>query len=425
MEDVLLIKGGNKISGEIEVRGAKNSAFPVLFASLLTKEPVIVDNIPLIEDVFRTLELLKSVGADIEWIDERKLKIKAKNIQGDKIDNNIVCKFRGAILAMGALLARERKVSMKTPGGCIIGARPIDTHLDVFSQMGCKVEFYKGKYRISYDSKNHLDNEVILNELSVTATENAILFAASLPKKTLIKFADFDYPTQSLVLALKKAGVKIKLLPKHHSIEIQGSKNIKGFTFKLPQDPLETGSFIILAASAKGDVLIKNINFEMSEFLLKKLKTFGLEFVIIDERHIRILPWKRPLKIDKVQSLPYPGLSVDLLSSFGVLATQTPGTTLLHDPLYEGRFKYLEELNKMGAEIYLADPHRAIVNGPSKLQGADLLNYDLRGGFALLTAGVIARGKTTIKNVYQIYRGYENVGERLKGLGVDVQRIKI
>lgn len=424
MEDVLLIKGGNKLTGSIEVRGAKNSAFAVLFASLLTKEPVIVDNLPLIEDVFRSLELLKSVGADIEWLDERKIKIHAKNIDGSKIDDNIVCKFRGSVLMMGALLGRERKVSMKTPGGCIIGARPIDTHLDVFSQMGCKVEFYKGKYRISFKGTKYAQKEVILNELSVTATENAILFASSLPKKTIIKFADFDYPVQSLVTVLKKAGAKIKLVPKHHTIEVEGSKKLKGFSFTLPQDPLETGSFILLVASAKGDALVKNINFEMSEFLLKKLKSFGLEFVIVDNKHIRILPWKT-LKIDKVQALPYPGLSVDLLSSFGVLATQTPGSTLLHDPLYEGRFKYLEELNKMGAEIYLADPHRAIVNGPSKLEGVDLLNYDLRGGFALLTAGVIAKGKTTVRNVYQIYRGYENIEERLKGLGIDIQRIKI
>ncbi len=180
----------------------------------------------------------------------------------------------------------------------------------------------------------------------------------------------------------------------------------------------------IPAAATRGDVAVKNAETTFLELPLKKLKEFGVPYKILDKKIIRVLPWKS-LEIDKIQSLPYPGIPSDLQSAFGVLSTQAKGSTLIHDPLYEGRLKYLEELNKMGAEIYFADPHRAIVNGPTKLYGRELDSFDLRGGAALIIAGLIAKGQTIINNIYQIDRGYEKIEERLQKLGADIKRVKI
>jgi len=317
------------------------------------------------------------------------------------------------------LLARFSRVKFPRPGGCIIGARPIDTHLDGFSQLGVKVSFDKKQYALEKGKKQK--GQVILNEFSVTATENLMLFASMLPGKTVIKITDQDYQVQELAKFLNKMGAKIRGAGTHQ-ITIEGVKKLKGVRYKLIYDPIEAGTFIIMAAATKGNVLVKNVETSFLELPLKKLKEFGVPLEI-SGKSVRVLPWKK-LKIDKVQSLPYPGIPSDLQSAFGVLATQAKGSTLIHDPLYEGRLKYLEEINKMGAEIYFADPHRAIINGPTQLQGKDLGPLDLRGGAALIIAGLIAKGKTTINNIYQIDRGYERIEERLQKLGACIKRVK-
>ncbi len=186
-------------------------------------------------------------------------------------------------------------------------------------------------------------------------------------------------------------------------------------------DPTEAGTFILMAAATKGNVLVKNVELPFLELFLKRLKDFGLPWKIIGKNSLQVLPWQS-LKIDKIQSLPYPGISSDLLSAFGVLATRSRGLTLIHDPLYEGRLKYLEELNKMGANIIFCDPHRAVIKGPTQLYGRELNSLDLRGGAAFIIAGLIARGQTIINNIYQVDRGYEKIEERLKKIGADIRR---
>lgn len=421
MADKFIINGGKPLRGEIEVRGAKNAAFPILTASLLTKEECIIENLPLIEDVFRMVEILKSIGVKVSWIGERTLKIKASDLAPEKVREDLICLLRGSVLLFGPLLTRLGKIKLPRPGGCIIGARPIDTHLDGFEQLGVSITKDRNKYILEFPKKK--GKEVILNEFSVTATENLMLFASLLPQKTVIKGADQDYQVQELAKFLRKMGVKIKGAGTHE-IEIAGSQKLKGVRHRLIYDPIEAGTFILTVAATKGNVLIKNVELPFLEFPLKKLKDFGVPYQILDKKTIRILPWKT-LKIDKIQSLPYPGIPSDLQSAFGVLATQSKGSTLIHDPLYEGRLKYLEEINKMGAEIYFADPHRAIINGPTQLYGKELGPLDLRGGAALIIAGLIAKGQTTINNIYQIDRGYERIEERLQKLGADIKRVKI
>ncbi|MDD3386534.1 MAG: UDP-N-acetylglucosamine 1-carboxyvinyltransferase [Candidatus Pacebacteria bacterium] len=422
-EEFFVIKGGNKLSGEIEVRGSKNAAFPVLVSSLLTNEDCIIDNLPLVEDVFRLLEIFESMKVKVEWIGKRKVRINSKNMDPNKMNKDLVLKFRGSVLLFGAILARFKKVSLPQPGGCIIGVRPINAHLDAFSQLGATIKEDKKKFTIKASDKIK-DNVVILDELSVTATTNITLYASLINEEITIKVADADYQNQELAKVLKKMGVSIKGVG-CHTLKIKGKNKLKGFKHNLMYDPTEAGTFIIMALVTKGDILIKNVEYQFLEYTIKKLEDCGAKLEIIKRNNrlvdVKVIPVKQ-MKIKKIQALPFPGFPPDLLSVIGVLATQTKGATLIHDPLYEGRLKYMEGLTKMGADIFLSDPHRAIVTGVKKLYGADMGSFDLRGGASLIIAGLIAEGKTVIRNIYQVDRGYERLEERLKKLGANIER---
>ena len=421
-----VIQGGKPLRGAIDVRGAKNAAFPILAATILTDEDCIVENLPLVEDVYRMLEILEGMGAKVEWLDERTVKINTRVLDPKKVKKDIVARFRGSVLLMGPLLARFGKVSLPRPGGDIIGARPIDTHLDAFSQLGVKILASNGKVILEKPEQLTGDT-VILNEFSVTATENILLFAAAYPGVITIKTADQDYPIQELIKALERMGANITLSALH-MIEVRGKQKLGGMKHRLMFDPIEAGTFIVMVAAAKGEVLVQNVETSFLELFLKKLKAFGVPMQIEAKQNgladVKVLPWKK-LKIDSIQTFIYPGIHTDLQSPLGVLATQAAGSTLLHDPLYPGRLKYLEELNKMGAEIYIADPHRAIINGPCRLFGTDLGTFDLRGGAAMIIAALIAKGKSTINNIYQVDRGYERIEERLQRLGADIKRVTV
>lgn len=424
-EEKFVIHGGKKLSGEIEARGSKNAAFPVLIATLLTNEDCIIDNIPLVEDIFRLLEIFESMKVKVDWLGERKIKINAKNMDPSKINSDLVLKFRGSVLLFGAILARFGKASLPQPGGCVIGVRPIDTHLDGFSQMGVDIKEKRGRFVMTAPEKLK-DNMVIMDEISVTATANLLLFSSLLTEEVTIKVADGDYQNQELCKVLKKMGVTVKGVGQH-TLTINGVKKLNGFKHFLMYDPIEAGTFIIMALAVKGEIAVKNVEYAFLEFVLKKLEDCGAKFEIIKREKglvdVKIHPSK-DIRIRKMQSLPFPGFPSDLLSVLGVLATQTKGVTLIHDPLYEGRLKYMEGLTKMGADIFFSDPHRATINGITKLHGADMGSFDLRGGASLITAGLMADGKTTIRNIYQVDRGYEKIEERLQQLGADIKRVK-
>ncbi len=437
MAEKFAIKGGKQLRGEVEVRGAKNSALPILAATILTDKPCIIGNLPLIQDVFRMLEVIESLGADITWLEERKVKIRCTNIKVDNIPFETVARFRGSILILGALLARFDRVEIPPPGGCLIGARPLDTHLDAFSQLGVDVEVKDGlfsfkKGEMSEGSFETLEffkrkqkeknlKEVVLKEFSVTATENALLFSSLNENKILMKVTDQDYQVQELIEVLKEMGVEVEI-KKCHTLETQGRNELKGFEYTIKPDPIETGTFMVAALATRGEVVIKKAAVSFLDLFLKRLYDSGAKFKIIKEDELKVFP-SQNIKIDKIQSLPYPGIHSDLQPELGVLATQTEGATLIHDPLYEGRLKYLEELNKMGADIIFCDPHRAIVSGPTPLKGIEIPSLDLRAGAALIIAGLIAEGETIINNIYQISRGYEKIADRLRSLGADIKEI--
>ena len=426
MPEKFIINGGKPLKGEIKINGSKNAATPILAASLLTTEPCFIDNLPLVKDIFRMIELIKSLGAKVNWVGKRKIKIEAKYINPKKLKQEHVSEMRSSILLLGPLLARFGELSINYPGGCLIGIRPLDAHFDAFKKMGVKITTNKMgfhlKIKSTIKSKKLQGKKIVLKEFSVTATENIIMASTLANGETIIKTAACEPHVQDLIHFLKKMGVKIQGQDSH-TIKICPAKKLCGASHFLIYDAVEAGTFMIAAAATKGRVLLKNCPVEHLDLVLEKLKEAGIPIKILNKNSLLISPWKK-LKIGKIQALPYPGIPTDLQSIFGVLATQATGTTLIHDPLYEGRLKYLAELSKMGADIIICDPHRAIINGPTQLYGTELGSLDLRSGATLIIAGLIAKGTTIINDVSQIDRGYERIEERLQKLGADIKRVK-
>jgi len=435
MTDKLIIEGGIPLEGSIKVNGSKNSATPIIAATLLTSEPCVIDNVPLIEDVLKMIDLVASLGAKITWLGERKIKIDNSDINPLKIDRKLVSQMRSSVLVLGPLLARFNMIEMNHPGGCVIGTRGIETHLDVFKQIGFNVEvsqddsFIQGNYYSEktkvYKIKKNIKNtqeKIVLDEFSVTATENALMTLALTSRETIIKIAACEPHVQELCEILKKMGCDIEG-EGTHTIKITGFKKLKGFEHEISPDYIEAGTFILMGMAVPGELNVENVPVKHLELFFKKLKDSGADFKIINQDSV-LIKKSQKLKIKKIQTWTYPGIPTDLQSAFGVLATQAEGSTLIHDPIFDGRLKYLEELNKMGADIIVCDPHRAVINGPTKLYGTELGTLDLRGGAALIIAGLIASGITVIKNVSQVDRGYEKIEERLIKIKASIKREK-
>jgi len=429
MPDKLIIEGKNKLEGVIDIKGSKNAATPIIAATLLTSEPCVLDNIPLVDDVRKMLEIIRKMGAEVEFLEERKVKIVAKNIDPKKLDFSLVNKMRSSILLIGPLVARFGFFKIPQPGGCVIGSRPIDVHLSALKKMGVSIEEFglkKNGSRSSniyhFKTKRKLKGkEIVLDEFSVTATENILMAAALTQGKTVIKIAAAEPHVSDLALFLRKMGAEIKG-EGTNTIEVKGKESLKGATHEITYDYMEAGTFILLSLATGGSVRIENVPTEQLSLLLAKLKSFGGKLKI-EKNAVTTSPSKN-LKINKVQTMPYPGIPTDLQAPLGVLSTQAKGLTLIHDTLYEGRLKYLEELNKMGAEIVVCDPHRAIINGPTRLHGVSLDPLDLRSGAALIIAGLIAEGTTIIRDISQADRGYEEIDKRLRKVGAKIKRIK-
>ena len=418
LTDKFIINGNKPLRGEIEVRGSKNAAGPALAAVLLTEEECIIDNLPLIEDIKNTIEILKSLGVKVEWLGERKVKLKSNGINPEKIDFEKVPKTRISVLFFGSLLARFKKFQISAPGGDVIGLRPIHTQLKALEKMGATIKKEGDVYNI--ERGELVGKEIVLGEFSPTATE-AIMLAAVLAKgKTTIKGAASELSVQDLGKVLLKMGAKISWKGSH-VIEIEGVEKLHGFEHSVEPDHLEAGTFIVAAALTNGDVVIKNISFDYLDLFLHKLEEIGVNLERGDN-HVKVSPSKRFSSI-KVQALPHPGFPTDLLPMVAILLVKAKGRSLVHDPLYENRFNYMHELRKMGADIEIVDPHRAFVFGPKDLEGVTVDSLDIRAGAVMVLAGLIARGTTTINNIFQIDRGYEKIEERLKKIGADIKRV--
>jgi UDP-N-acetylglucosamine 1-carboxyvinyltransferase len=419
MSEKFLVKGGIPLSGEVKIQGYKNSAGAVLAATLLTEEPSIIDNLPRCTDILNEIEILKEMGAEIVWLNERKIKIDPKDIDPEKIPFDLFEKMRISVLLIPPLLHRFKKIRVPHPGGDKIGLRPITTHLEAFENFGIKVEERGGFYYFEAPKKLK-GRGIVLREFSVTATENLMMLAAKAGGKTKIEIAAAEPQVQDLGKFLEKMGVKIKGLGTH-TIEIEGKKKLRGIEFRISPDLIEAATFFVAFAITGGEGKIKNVNPEHLTIFLKKMKEIGVSFQV-NKKEILIKKSKN-LRATKIQVLPYPGFLTDLQPMAAVLLTQGEGKSLIHEPLYENRFQYLHELRKMGADIEITDPHRALIFGKTQLFGNKINSTDIRSGAALVLAALAAKGESIVEGIEQIDRGYENFDEKLRKLGAKIERV--
>ncbi|BFD25198.1 MAG: UDP-N-acetylglucosamine 1-carboxyvinyltransferase [Candidatus Parcubacteria bacterium] len=416
-----VIKGGNRLSGEIAVSGAKNSALKIIPAAILSKETLTIENLPLIEDVDRSLELLETLGAEIERSEHRAI-ISTKNIKTSQLDEKMADKFRGSIMFVGPLLARFGEAKFPHPGGCVIGAgeRPIDLFLAGYKAFGAEIDESSGEYYHIKAEKLGPAN-YFFPLVSVTATESMLMTAAIVPGKTVLKNCAMEPEIEALAEYLNGQGAKITGAGSP-TIIIEGTKNLGAGTFTVIPDRIETGSFAILAAVTQSEITITHCNPEHVMTLLVILKDVGVNFEFGPD-WIRVKP-NGYLKSHSIKTHEYPGFATDLQSPYVVLMTQAEGTCLVHETIYDRRLIWTDMLSQMGADITMCDPHRVVINGPTKLRGKRLISPDLRAGIALVIAGLVAEGQTEIDNIYQIDRGYEKLEERLAKIGADIKRVE-
>ena len=415
-----VITGGAKLSGEIAVCGAKNSALKIIPAAILSEKPITIKNLPNIEDVDRSLELLESLGAQISRIKGGVI-INTKGIKTTQLEQKMADKFRGSIMFVGPMLARFGQVKFPHPGGCVIGAggRPIDLFLEGYKAFGAEIDEDHGHFYI-IKAKKLTPADYFFPLVSVTATESMLMTAAIIPGKTILKNCAMEPEIEALANYLNKQGAKIKGAGSP-TITIIGTSKLKAGTFKVIPDRIETGSFAILAAASNSEITITHCNPGHIMTLLTIFKKIGVNFEI-GKTWIKIKKSGR-LTAHDIKTHEYPGFATDLQSPYVVLMTQVHGTSLIHETIYDRRLIWTDMLSQMGANITMCDPHRIVVQGPTKLYGKHLMSPDLRAGIALVIAGIIAKGVTEIDNIYQIDRGYEQLETRLQKIGVKIERI--
>lgn len=421
MTNALKIEGGASLGGEIVVAGSKNAALPFIAASLLTEEEVVFSRVPEISDVEAMLELLEGFGAHVQWDKkERRLAIKANNLKTHLVDGELSRKLRGSFLFSGALLSRLRKAELPYPGGDAIGARPLSTHLAALKKLGVKVT---ENGSIVLDGGSMQAAKFILEEPSVTATENTLLAAVLLPGATEIHLAAEEPHVQELVLLLNSMGAKVSW-KSAGVLKIEGVERLHGAAYAVNPDEIEISSFAALAAATHSELTLSGVRREYLDAILLQLEKMGVEYRILENDLIIEKP-KHPYKGFRLQSGLYPKLLSDQIPPFSVLATQAAGETLIHEWMYEGRLRYLDELTKMGASATILDPHRALIVGPTVLSGREVSSLDVRSGMTLIIAALVAQGTTTLKDVHHIDRGYEKIDERLRGIGAKIERISV
>lgn len=413
-----LIKGGKKLKGEVVISGSKNATLPIICASLLTKGKTILENVPNIADVRSMIKIIEALGAKTSFANHT-LEIDPSNLKKKKIPDTLVKKMRASILIIGGLLPRLGEVKMAFPGGCVLGKRSVYSHTYALKALGCEViDDVKG---LHIKVKNLKGKKIILPELSVTATENAIMAAVLAKGESEIRLAATEPHVQDLCFFLKKMGANISDIGTN-TLKIKGIKSLKGVKYSIIGDYLEAGTFAIAAVATKGDVTINGINPDHLDSLLQKFEELGVKFSISKDS-IHIHETQKINAIKTLRTAVYPSFATDLQAPFSVLLTQAEGVSKIFETLFEGRLNYLFELEKMGAHIEFLNPHQALIIGPTKLKGISISSCDIRAGAAMVIAALIANGETEISNINYIDRGYENLSEKLQKLGADMKQI--
>ncbi len=426
------IEGGKKLSGEVTTNGAKNSAMGLLAASILNEGTTTFYNMPEIEEVFRVIEVLQSIGMTIKWIKTNTLKITPpKRYDLSKINIDSAQKTRSVIMLIGPLIHKLNKFKIPFSGGCKLGKRTVKPHFYALENFGIKIKTKDNYYDIDASHKKSTD-EIILYESGDTTTENIIMAASMMPETTTIRYASCNYQIQDLCNFLNDLGIKITGTTTTN-ITITGSKKIKkDISYYVSEDPIESMLFISLAATTQSSITIKRCPIRFLELELYKLKKMGFKYKIVKKylsknNHtelvdIKTMPSSLKAPTEKLDARPYPGINIDNLPFFVPIATQAKGETLIHDWLYENRAIYYIELTRLGADIMLADPHRVYIKGPRKLNGTEVVSPPaLRPSAIVLVAMLASNGSSILRNVYGIERGYENLVERLQKLGAKIK----
>ncbi len=413
-----IIQGGQKLNGIIKPSGSKNAVLPILAATILAKNECIIKNVPDIADVRTMLSILHNLGAEIKF-ENNKVHIKTEKIRNKYISHEEVSNMRASILLLGPLLGRFLEAKIAFPGGCVIGKRPIDTHLEAFRQLG--IHTAENEDNILLKTKKIIGNTIIMSEMSVTATENAIMAAVLCEESTEIHLAASEPHIQDLCKFLNTIGARINGIGTHKLI-IQGVRQLLGGEYTVTSDYLEVGTFAIASVLSGSEVCIEDLNQEDLEIFFYKLWQTGAKFEIKD-KFLRIYESKDLKSIKNIKTGVHPGFPTDLQAPFAVLLSQCKGESEIFETLFEGRFGYLAELEEMGAKVQILNPHQAKIIGPTKLKGLPVTSHDLRAGAAMVVAALIAEGETIISNVNYIDRGYEKFDEKLKMLGARIQRV--
>ncbi len=428
-----VIEGGRPISGTLRARGNKNAALPVLAAALLTEEEVTIGNVPRIRDVEVQVGLLRQLGAEAEFTGEDTVRVRAAGLGDDDPDPDLCRAIRASILLAGPLLARRGRVNMPAPGGDVIGRRRIDTHVLALERLGAAIELCpRGglECRVEGAGARLRGAEIFLDEASVTGTENAVMAASLAEGETRILNAASEPHVQDLCRLLRAMGVPIDGIGTN-ALTIEGVDRLGGAEFEIGPDYIEVGSLVTLAAVTGGELRIPDarpLDHRATRIAFGRL---GIDFEIRGDGRDLFVPGGQELRvradlqgaIPKIEDAPWPGFPADLTSIAVVGATQSRGSVLIHEKLFESRMFFVDRLVAMGAQIVLCDPHRVVVSGPSKLYGRDMTSPDIRAGMAMLIAALCAEGRSVIDNVQQIDRGYERIDERLRSLGAEIERI--
>ncbi len=410
-----VIKGPNRLRGEIKVAGAKNAALKFLAATILTQGDNEIKNIPEINDIKKLIEILVDLGAKIKK-EKNKFIISTDKIKKSKINDDLGRELRASIILAGPMLARFKKVTIPHPGGCLIGKRPIDIFIKGLQSFGAN--FTENGSSYTFKAEKLKGTTYLFPKISVTGTETMMMTAVLAEGKTILKNCAQEPEIPSLAKYLNACGAKIKGAGTS-TITIEGVKKLKAGKTSIMPDRIEAGTFVVTGLLTKSEIIIKNCEPKHLENFLYYIQEAGGKLEI-GKDYIKTFPSQKFYPVDIITH-EYPGFPTDLQAPFTLLMTQAMGQSLIHEPIFEGRLFFTDKLNQMGANITMCDPHRVIVNGPNKLFGKKVDSPDLRAGATLILAGLIAEGKTTIGNVYQIERGYENIVEKLRNIGANIE----
>lgn len=425
------IEGGHPIGGHIKPSGNKNAALPLLAATLLTDEPVTLHNVPKIRDVAAMIELLAGLGVKVEHRGPSTVVLEARGVNGREPDPAVSQKIRASVLLAGPLLARRGHAELPPPGGDVIGRRRIDTHVLALEALGARFDWKPGGRFVFHAEKPLVGADIFLDEASVTGTENAIMAAALAKGRTTIMNAAGEPHVQDLCRLINAMGGHIQGIGTN-TLVIEGVERLHGAEYTLGPDYIEVGSLIVLAAVTGGELRLEGARPEDHRATRIAFHRLGIEFHASADGKDIIVPKDQRLEVQmdlggaipKIEDSPWPGFPADLTSIAVVAATQSAGTVLLHEKLFESRLFFVDRLVSMGARAILCDPHRVVITGRSSLVGGDLVSPDIRAGMALLIAALCAKGRSVIHNVQQIDRGYERIDERLRGLGAKIERFQ-